>query len=221
MAFLDSAKKLGKAVASVAVEFNDDEALPVAGNETSAVTVNPQVVLPVTTSVQTVISENDPAYIELAKAVLERDSPYTKFLRRFASLIKVKDMETRCQAALDVLSGEGISKEDILKSIGSHVGLLGAEKTNFESTLREHIDESVGALQKERTGIGNIVEENSREIAKLQATNLELLRKQAEIQGQIADAKKKIDIVAQSFNAAVAAIAKKLTDDKDKLIGLS
>lgn len=209
--------ELAKGVAGVFVEFEEREPLQ-RTQEVESPVVN---LAPAAVTEIVKVSESDPAYIELSKAVLDRDSAYTKFLKRFNSLGKVKDLDTRYQATLDVLSSEGISKEDILKSIGSHVGLLRAEKTNFESTFNGELEESVGAFKKEIVENGKAINANLNEISRLQTENTVLDQKTKKLQIDVATEEQKVAGVVGKLLAAASAIAKKLESDKNKLASLS
>ncbi len=212
---------LGKKIASVAIDFDNKEKDSEVAAEEATPAVNSPTLVSAIPGQPAPVSENDPAYVELSKAVLDRDSPYTKFLKRFGSLKKVRDLDTRYQTALDVLADEGVSKEDILRSIMSHVGLLGVEKANFENTIRTHVDESVGGLLRQFEEINNSIKLNDAEISRIKTVNEKNQKALAEIQVRIGSAKKKTESATQSFNSAFAAIAKKLESDKDKLSSLS
>ena len=211
-------KRIGKGLAGVFVDFKEDDDAP----PTDAPRVANSDEVAAIPAVQTVnVSEDDPAYIELSNAVLGRDTAYTRFLKRFNSLTKVRDNDIRYQSALDVLSGDGVSKDDVLRAITAHIGILEQEKRTFDGVQKEKTDDLVGALERERASNTQSINSKRAEIARLQAEISGLEKTNTNLQTQISEKKSKIDSAARAFNVAAQTVKKRLESDKTKFSTLS
>lgn len=167
------------------------------------------------------VAENDSAYVALYSAVMERDTPYARFLKTIKSLESVPmDATARYIAAREVLKGNGVSPDQVLHSINVHVGILDAKKAEFAETVKSQEHSGVTALEDEFGDAEKAVEKNREQIARLQAEISEQEKRKASLQNEIASQRAKIKSVVEGFQSAAAALAQKLETDRTKISGI-
>jgi predicted RNase H-like nuclease (RuvC/YqgF family) len=167
------------------------------------------------------IPEDDATYITLSGAVLDRDTAYARFLKTVKSLETViLDDALRNSAAINVLKGNGVNIDDILKAINMHAGILEAEKNKFNGAVNEQIVNSVGSLEKKCESLESSIKHHEARIAESQAEIFKFGKERDSIKAEIAIQKGKIDVVVKQFSAAADIMAKKLETDSQKLKNL-
>ena len=185
--------------------------------ETSAASVAPATAEP---SVQprfiAPVPENDPAYTALYGAVMERDTPYARFLKTLRSLESAPS-DMRYSLAREVLKGNGVGLDQVLHSINIHVGILDSKKAEFAETVKSQENSGVKAMELECSDIEKNVEAGRAQIARLQTEIAEQEKRKTSLQGEISNQRSKIKSVVDGFQSAAAALAQKLELDRQKI----
>lgn len=157
----------------------------------------------------------------IAAKVLSRDSAYTRFLKQLGVLKKhIPDERAQCMSALELLGTSGVTAEQIMQAIGSHIITLNGERTTFDATIESELSTQVGGRRKEVEDIAARLERNRAEILRLQEESAQLEAKSTEAQTAVSIQEKKLAAKKEEFAKAHELLLGDLEADKAKIASI-
>jgi len=158
-------------------------------------------------------AEADPEFVQQLHASVDGSTKkaYPQFKALFAALSAVGDEGTRTQLAISAAqASHGIGAAQVAEAIDDRLKILAAEKSSFDSAVKEELDQSVGATLAQ-------IEKTRAEITKRIEEIKALETKAAELDKTARDARATIDANSARFAASYAVVEAELVAERTRV----
>jgi chromosome segregation ATPase len=161
----------------------------------------------------------------LENALVKQAQPgfdYLKFKQSIDQLAGLKlDPSTSLKSAFATASTMGVTKDSLLQSARHYLTILGDEKKQFDQALNNQVQQRIDSRKDELLKLQQNIEENKRQIAKLEKQILEFQEKILRSDDEVSEAKASIDQTKMKFETTyqqfVSAIEQDMTAIQQQL----
>lgn len=161
----------------------------------------------------------------LENALVKQTQPgfdYLKFKQSIDQLAGLKlDPATSLKSAFATASTMGVTKDSLLQSARHYLTILGDEKKQFDQALTNQVQQRIDSRKDELLKLQQNIEENKRQIAKLEKQILEFQEKILRSDDEVSEAKASIDQTKMKFETTyqqfVSAIEQDMTAIQQQL----
>lgn len=141
---------------------------------------------------------------------------YLKFKQSIEQLAGLKlDPSTSLKSAFATASTMGVTKDSLLQSARHYLTILGDEKKQFDQALNNQVQQRIDSRKEELVKLQQMIDENKRQIAKLEKQILDFQEKILHSDEEVAEAKASIEQTKLKFETTyqqfVSAIEKDMT----------
>ncbi|MEP6647700.1 MAG: hypothetical protein ABJC12_11485 [Saprospiraceae bacterium] len=155
----------------------------------------------------------------LENALVKQTQPgfdYLKFKQSIDQLAGLNlDSSISLKSAFATASTMGVTKDSLLQSARHYLTILGDEKKQFDQALNNQVQQRIDSRKDELVKLQQLIEENKRQIAKLEKQILEYQEKILHSDEEVTEAKASIEQTKLKFETTyqqfVSAIEKDMT----------
>lgn len=153
--------------------------------------------------------------VKMIKKVIEDNNipgiDYFEFKQNIESMNSIAiDEKNKYLSTFTILSNQGCTKNTILSSIDTYVGLINKERENFRGELQNEYSEKVEKRQDE-------VAKAELQIKELNDKIIELNSFIVTTKQEIANESNRIQITEANFNKSIESVIGELNQDKEKI----
>lgn len=143
---------------------------------------------------------------------------YLEYKQSLEAMRKLNmDEATRYQSAFATASTMGVTLDQLLNTTQHYLTILGKEESKFQKALQQKNNESIVQKEEEFVQLEKIIQTKQEQIQQLQLEIEEHEKRRTDIQINLAEAKEKIGMTVNNFNASYESLRGQIENDIVKM----